>query len=165
MLPHTTTTSMVSLFRLLRGARWLNPPRPPFIPSWDLALVLRALQIAPFEPLQSADLKILSMKTLQLVALAFIKRVGDLLAFSFNESCLEFGPGDGQVVLRPQPGYVPKVPPTPFRDQVVSLQALPPEEADPALDFLCPVRALQLNVEITQSLRNSDQLFFCYGDQ
>ncbi len=70
--------------RFLRGVRRLNPPRPPSIPSWDLALVLRALQIAPFEPLQSADLRILSMKTLLLVALASIKRVGDLQAFSTN---------------------------------------------------------------------------------
>ncbi len=103
--------------------------------------MLRALQIAPFEPLQSADLKILSMKTLLLVALASIKRVGDLQAFSVDESCLEFGPGNGHVVLRPRPGYVPKIPTTPFRDQVLSLQALPPEEADPALALLCPVRA------------------------
>ncbi len=29
--------------RFLRGARRLNPPRPPSLPSWDLALVLRAL--------------------------------------------------------------------------------------------------------------------------
>ncbi len=65
------------------------------------------------------------MKTLLLVALASIKRVGDLQAFSVDESCLEFGPGDGHVVLSPRLGYVPKVPTTPFRDQVVSLQALP----------------------------------------
>ncbi len=37
--------------RFLRGARRLNPPRPPSIPSWDLSLVLRALQQGPFEPL------------------------------------------------------------------------------------------------------------------
>ncbi len=37
--------------RLLRGARRLNPPRLPSIPSWDLSLVLRALQQGPFEPL------------------------------------------------------------------------------------------------------------------
>ncbi len=151
--------------RFLRGARRLNPPRPPSIPYWDLALVLRALQIAPFEPLQSADLRILSMKTLLLVALASIKRVGDLQAFSVDESCLEFGPGDGNVVLSPRPGYVPKVPTTPFRDQVVSLQALPLEEADPALALLCPVRALRLYTDRTQSLRTSDQLFVCYGGQ
>ncbi|ROL45983.1 hypothetical protein DPX16_15542 [Anabarilius grahami] len=151
--------------RFLRGARRLNPPRPPSIPSWDLALVLRALKIAPFEPLQSADLKILSMKTLLLVALASIKRVGDLQSFSVDESCLEFGPGDSHVVLRPRPGYVPKVPTTPFRDQVVSLQALPSEEADPALALLCPVRALRLYIDRTQSVRTSDQLFVCYGGQ
>ncbi len=151
--------------RFLRGARRLNPPRSPFIPSWDLALVLRALQIAPFEPLQSADLRILSMKTLLLVALASIKRVGDLQVFSVDESCLEFGPGDGHVLLSPRPGYVPKVPTTPFRDQVVSLQALPLEEADPALALLCPVRALRLYTDRTQSLRTSDQLFVCYGGQ
>ncbi|XDV35089.1 hypothetical protein PO909_005122 [Leuciscus waleckii] len=151
--------------RFLRGARRLNPPRPPSIPSWDLSLVLRALQDAPFEPLQSADLKLLSLKTLLLIALASIKRVGDLQAFSVDESCLEFGPGDNHVVLRPRPGYVPKVPTTPFRDQVVNLQALPLEEADPALALLCPVRALRMYVDRTQSIRTSDQHFVCYGGQ
>ncbi len=33
--------------RFLRGARRLDPPRPPSIPSWDLSLVLRALQQGP----------------------------------------------------------------------------------------------------------------------
>ncbi len=71
---------------------------------------------------------------------------------------LQFGPVDSQIILRPRPGYVPKVPTTPFRDQVVSLQALPPEEADPALALLCPVRALRHYVDWTQSFRTSDQL-------
>ncbi len=78
--------------RFLRGARRLNPPRPPSIPSWDLSLVLRALQQGPFEPLQTVEPKFLSMKTLLLLALASIKRVGDLHAFSVDDSCLQFGP-------------------------------------------------------------------------
>ncbi len=125
-----------------------TPPPPPSIPSWELALVLWALQIAPFEPLQSADLKILSTKTLLLVALTSVKRVGDLLAFSVYESCLEFGLGDGHVVLRlcAQDSFHSLQGPG-FRDQVVSLQALPLEEADPALALLCLVRALQLCIE------------------
>ncbi len=41
------------------------------------------------------------------------------------EKCLVFGPAYSHVVLRPRPGYVIKVPSTPFRDQVVNLQALP----------------------------------------
>ncbi len=149
--------------RFLRGARRLNPPRPPSIPSWDLSLVLRALQQGPFEPLQTVEPKFLSMKTLLLLALASIKRVGDLHAFSVDDSCLQFGPADSQIILRPRPGYVPKVPTTPFRDQVVSLQALPPEEADQALALLCPVRALRHYVDRTQSFRTLDQLFVCHG--
>ena len=107
----------------------------------------------------------MSLKTVLLVALASLKRVGDLHAFSVDETCLEFGPGDSHVILRPRPGYVPKVPTTPFRDQVVNLQALPSEEADPALALLCPVRALRVYVDRTRSFRTSDQLFICYGGQ
>ncbi len=62
-------------------------------------------------------------------------------------------------------GYVPKVPTTPFRDQVVNLQALPSEEADPALALLCPVRALRIYVTHTRSVRSSEQLFVCHGGQ
>ncbi len=100
-----------------------------------------------------------------LVRSASIKRVGDLEAFSVDKSCLEFWLGDGHVVLRPRPHYVPKVPTTPFRDQVVCLQTLPPEEADPALALPCSVRAFQLYIDRTQSPRTSDQLFVCYGGQ
>ncbi len=111
------------------GARRLNLPRPSSLPSWDFALVLRALQTAPFEPLQSVELKFLSMKTLLLTALASIKRVGDLQAFLVDELCLEFALADSSATLRPRPGYVPQVHTTPFRDQVVNLQVLPLEEA------------------------------------
>ncbi len=151
--------------RFLRGARRLNPPRPHLVPSWDLPSVLTALKEEPFEPLQSVELKFLSLKTVLLTALASVKRVGDLQAFSVDDSCLEFGPADSHVVLRPRPGYVPKVPTTPFMDQVVNLQALPREEADPAIALLCPVRALRVYVDRTQSFRTSDQLFVCFGGQ
>ncbi len=153
------------VIRFLRGARRLNPPRPHLVPSWDLPSVLSALRGAPFEPLQSVELKFLSLKTVLLSALATVKRVGDLQAFSVDDSCLEFGPADSHVVLRPRPGYVPKVPTMPFRDQVVNLQALPREEADPAIALLCPVRALRIYVDRTQSFRTSDQLFVCFGGQ
>ncbi|XP_050958021.1 uncharacterized protein LOC127159160 [Labeo rohita] len=93
--------------------------------------------LPPFlESLESVKLKFLSLKTSLLIVLTSIKKVGDLHAFSVSESCLEFGLADSHVRLRPRPGYVPKVPTTPFRDQVVNLQALPLEEADPALGLL-----------------------------
>ncbi|KAI2668937.1 ORF V: Enzymatic polyprotein [Labeo rohita] len=153
------------IIRFLKGARRLNPPRPHLIPSWDLAVVLQGLQRDPFEPLQSVEVDALSLKTVLLTALTSVKRVGDLQALSVNNACLEFGPADSHVVLRPRPGYVPKVPTTPFRDQVVTLQAISSQEDDPNLTLLCPVRALRIYLERTQPFRRSEQLFVCYGGQ
>ncbi len=147
------------------GSWRMNPSRPPLVPSWDLSIVLAGLQRGPFEPLDSVELKFLSLKTALLTALTSIKQVGDLQAFSVSEECLVFGPVYSHVVLRPRPGYVPKVPTTPFRDQMVNLQVLPSEEADPALALLCPVRALRIYVDLTRSVRSSEQLFVCQGGQ
>ncbi len=119
----------------------------------------------PFEPLQSVELKFLSMKTLLLTALASIKRVGDLQAFSVDESCLEFGPADSSATLRPRPGYVPKVPTTPFRDQVVNLQALPwRRQTQPWLRSVLYVHCDSTWIELGAS-GTSEQLFVCYGGQ
>ncbi|KAL0173115.1 hypothetical protein M9458_033426, partial [Cirrhinus mrigala] len=96
------------IIRFLRGTRRLNPPRPNLIPSWDLAVVLQALQQDHFEPLQSVNINALSLKTALLIVLTSVKRVGDLQALSVNSSCLEFRPGDSYMILRPRPGYVPK---------------------------------------------------------
>ncbi len=143
----------------------MNPSRPPLVPSWDLSIVLAGLHRGPFEPLDTVRQKFLSLKTAHLTVLTSLKRVGDLQAFSVSEECLVFGPVYSHVVLRPRPGYVPKVPTTLFRDQVVNLQALPSEEADPALALLCPVRALRLYVDHTWSVSSSEQLFVCHGGQ
>ncbi len=153
------------IVRFLKGARRMNPSWSPLVPSWDLFIILAGLQRGPFEPLDSVELKFLSLNTAVLTALTSIKWVGDLQAFSVSEECLVFGPVYSHVVLRPWLGYVPKVPTTLFRDQVVNLQALPSEEADPALVLLCPVRALRIYVDRTRSVRSSEQLFVCHGGQ
>ncbi len=140
----------------LKGARRMNPSRSPFMPSWDLSIILAGLQRGPFEPLDSVKLKFWSAKTALLTTLTSIKRVRDLQAFSVSEECLVFGPAYSHVVLRPRPGYVPKVSTTPFHDQVVNLQALPSEEADTALALLCPARALRIYVARTRSFRSSE---------
>ncbi len=51
------------IVRFLKGARRMNPSRPPLVPSWDLSIVLAGLQRGPFEPLDSVELKFLSLKT------------------------------------------------------------------------------------------------------
>ncbi|KAL0192450.1 hypothetical protein M9458_010746, partial [Cirrhinus mrigala] len=88
-----------------------------------------------------------------------------LHAFSVIESCLEFGPADSHVTLRPWPGYVPKDLTTLFQVQMVNLQVLPPKEADLAFALLCPVCALHIYMECTRSFRRFEQLFVCCGGQ
>ncbi len=81
---------------------------------------------APFEPLESASERILTLKVALLLALTSLKRVGDLQAFSVSETCMDFAPGLVKVTLRPRPGYIPKVLSTSFRSQVVTLHSFHP---------------------------------------
>ncbi len=82
---------MVSAF--MRGVRRLRPVRPMAVPSWDLSVVLEGLVTAPFEHLESASVRILTLKVVLLLALTSLKRVGDLQAFSVSETCMDFAPG------------------------------------------------------------------------
>ncbi len=111
------------------------------------------------------NLRSLSLKTALLLALASVKRVGDLQALSISPACLEFGPNDSKVVLKPRHGYVPKVLSTPFRAQVITLSALPPSEEDRELSLLCPVRALRIYFERSAPFRRTEQLFVSFGNR
>ena len=151
------------VIRFLRGARRLNPPRPPSVPMWDLSTVLAAMKGAPFEPIQSISLKHLSFKTVFLMALASVKRIGDLHALSVSPACLEFGPNDSKVILKPRHGYVPKSLNTPFRAQVISLSALPGSSEEEDSSFLCPIRALRAYVSHSAVFRQTEQLFVSFS--
>ncbi len=109
-----------------------------------------ALKGSPFEPLEFSSLRVLSLKTALLLALASVKRVGDLQALSINSACLEFGPNDSKVVLKPRLGYVPKVLSTPFRAQVITLPASvpPPPPMGSQESLLCPVRAREYTLSV-----------------
>ncbi len=58
----------------------MNHMSPRTVPTWDLATILRALRGSTFEPLQSSSLRVLSLKTALLLALASVKQVRDLQA-------------------------------------------------------------------------------------
>ncbi len=156
---------MVSAF--MRGVRRLTPVRPMAVPSWDLSVVLEGLVTAPFEPLESASERILTLKVTLLLALTSLKGVGDLQAFSVSETCMDFAPGLVKVTLRPRPGYIPKVLSTSFQSQVVTLHSFHPppfaSSEDERLHMLCPVRALKLYVDRSKVWRKSSQLLVCFG--
>ena len=76
------TCLKTGLLRLYSSLQSPCPRAGSKIPAWNLDVVLRTLVRAPFEPLASASLRHVTMKTLFLVALATAKRVGELQALS-----------------------------------------------------------------------------------
>ncbi|XP_050958241.1 uncharacterized protein LOC127179639 [Labeo rohita] len=151
--------------RFLRGALRLRPPVRPRVPTWDLSVVLEALCRAPFEPIEEISDRFLTLKTVLLLALSSLKRVGDLQALSVAPSFLDFAPGLLKAFLYPKPGYVPKVPSSTPRPVVLQAFCPPPFlDADhQKRNCMCPVRALDAYVHRAARWRKSDQLFVCYG--
>jgi hypothetical protein len=151
--------------RFLRGALRLRPPVRSRVPPWDLAVVLNALCRPPFEPIEEISDRLLTLKTVFLLAMASLKRVGDLQALSVAPTHLDFAPGMAKAFLYPRAGYVPKVPS--ITPQPVVLRALsPPPFRDPdqlKLNRMCPVRALDAYVHRAALWRRTDQLLVCYG--
>ena len=89
-------------------------------------IVLEGLSVAPFEPLESVSEKFLTFKTIFLLAISSLKRVGDLQALSVSPTCLEFAPGMVKAFLYPKQGYVPKVPTNIPRPIVLQAFSPPP---------------------------------------
>ncbi|KAI2661254.1 enzymatic polyprotein [Labeo rohita] len=134
--------------RFLRGALRLRPPVRPRVPSWDLSVVLEALCRPPFEPVEEISDRFLTLKTVLLLALSSLKRIGDLQALSVAPSFLDFAPGLSKAFLFPKAGYVPKVPTSTPRPVVLQAFCPPPfRDADQQkLNCMCPVRALDAYV-------------------
>ena len=151
----------------LAGVRRLRPVTRATAPQWDLPLVLNALCGAPFEPLEGASLKWLSVKTALLLALATGKRVSDLRALSIQPGCLVISGDASKAVLRPNPAFVPKVVQSAFAARPVELSAFfPPPHAngeEERLHALCPVRVLAEYIRRTAGTRATSQLLVCYG--
>ncbi len=146
------------VIRFLRGARRLNPPRPPSIPSWDLSLVLRALQQGPIEPCKQLSWSFSQMKN-STPACTKLHQEGWGPACIF---CRRFVP-------KVWTGGFPDNPEAPVRLCAkgfhFSLRGPGGEPASaapgggrPSQSFACPVWALTCYVDRTRSFRTSDQL-------
>ncbi len=151
------------IIRFLRGVLRLRPRVRSRVPPWDLAVVLEALCKPPFEPIEQVSERLLTLKTVLLLAISSLKRVGDLQALSV--ASIDFTPGLAKVFLYPRVGYVPKVPSSVPRPVILQAFCPPPfrEPNQEKLNCMCPVRALDAYVHRTALWRKSDQLLVCYG--
>ncbi|KAI2662206.1 Contactin-associated protein 1 [Labeo rohita] len=132
--------------RFLRGALRLRPPVRHRVPTWDLAVVLEALCRPPFKPTEESSDHHLSTKTVLLLALTSLKRVGDLQALSVAPSHLEFAPGMAKASLYPRPGTTAYCTPGLLSSSLSGLI----------------VRTLDTYVHRAALWRKTDQLLVCY---
>ncbi len=137
--------------RFIQGATWIRSPTRATVPSWDLAIVLEGLVCTPFEPLESVPVRFLTLKMFSLMAITYLKRIGDLQALSISPSSLDFAPGLVKVILHPHPNYLLKVPFSTMNPVVLEAFSHPPftTPEQERLHLLCPVRALQTYVHRT----------------
>ncbi|XP_073428589.1 uncharacterized protein [Dendrobates tinctorius] len=144
----------------IQGVSRLVPPYKRPLDTWDLNLVLTALQAPPFEPLRGVPLSILSQKVVFLVAITSLRRVSELSALSCRRPFLAFH--QDKVVLRTVPSFLPKVVSNFHLNEEISLPSLcpvPVHRVEKALHTLDLVRALRIYVSRTAPFRKSDSLF------
>ena len=153
------------LRQYMKGVRHLRPIPNHLVPTWDLAVVLDSLSQPPFEPLEEVDMKFLSFKTAILVALTTTKRVSDIHALSVSPECMRFLDDDLRVIIKPNPGFVPKNPLAKCVPADLDAFYPPPFSSveERRLHNLCPVRALRVYTDRTRASRKSDQLFVAYA--
>ncbi len=157
--------SLVSQF--LNGTYHLWPRNIMRSPAWNLIIVLHSLVKAPFEPLDQANLKFLTWKTVFLLPICSAKRVSELHSLSVSEDCLGWKAENAGIYLWPNPSFLPKVPWPGMINQGIDLDAFLPDPSCSGtgldISFLCSVRALRTYIEHTRPLRQSHkQLFVCF---
>lgn len=152
--------------RYIKGSENLRERSEVRPPPWDLPLVLNALCEAPFEPLEEAGSRELSIKTALLLALVSGKRRGELCALSAEKhSCIITG-DEAKAVLFVNPAFKPKVVTGAYVNTPLTINAFhlqPNTQEERRLHLLCPVRALAQYIRHTSQFRVSNQLFICYG--
>ena len=130
------------------------------IPSWDLALVLNRLASQPFEPLDKAPLKLLTWKTVFLLALASGRRRGELHALDFSK--LFWKDNFSEAKFSVIPSFLAKTqladsPPLSFVIPALDSSLGTSLDADVKL---CPLRALRSYLKRTKKLRAGKRLLF-----
>ncbi|KAJ1101564.1 hypothetical protein NDU88_006631 [Pleurodeles waltl] len=150
--------------RFLKGLTHLFPPTPFIMPQWDLKLVLTYLMCTPFEPMHNCPLRLLTFKTVFLVAITSARRVSELQALSSKPPYLSVHPD--KVLLHTRAFFLPKVV-TPFHvGQSITLPTFyappHPSHEEERLHRLDPKRALAFYLNRTKDFRVDDQLFVGY---
>ncbi|KAG8551665.1 hypothetical protein GDO81_004210 [Engystomops pustulosus] len=93
--------------RFIRATSRLKPTVRIAVPSWDLSVVLNYLTGPPFEPLDSKNIKELTLKLTFLIAITSARRLGEIQALSIKEPYLKVS--EDRITLMLDKNFIPKV--------------------------------------------------------
>ena len=110
--------------QFMAGAKRLRP-QPVTLPNWSLQPVLEALSKAPWEPIISADLKHVTLKTVFVLAITSARRVSELQALCLDNGCYKTV-GPDTVILRTNVNFQPKCRTLFHRAQEIKLESFHP---------------------------------------
>ncbi|KAG8573399.1 hypothetical protein GDO81_012391 [Engystomops pustulosus] len=146
--------------RFILASSRIRPQILRRVPTWDLKLVLDALSRPPFEPLDSANIKNLTLKTTLLVAVTTARRLGEIQAISIKEPYMRVL--SDRIILTLDPGFIPKVTSRFHRAQEITLPSFceNPSTSREASWHLLDVRRIVLAyIKATESWRLDNNLF------
>lgn len=147
---------------MMRSFGVTRPPVRKLCPAWNLPLVLMKLCLPPFEPIEKADIKFLTWKTVFLLAAASARRRSTLHALSTAEGHIVWS-GQG-VNLIPAPGFLAKNESANYLSKSIFLPEMSGVSSVEEDRWLCPCRALRVYIDKTRKVRNSEkQLFLTYA--
>ena len=154
----SSVTNSQFLTRLMKSFFLKRPPTKTLLPAWSLPAVLRALASAPFESLHKASLRLLTLKTAFLVAIALGHRVSLLRALCVDPGHLRWEASG--VRLIPRPGFIAKNQSmTSGSVEIFLIPAISTLSSVEEDKVWCPVRTLKWYVDRTKSRRTSSSLF------
>ena len=114
-------------------------------------MVLDFLLRGPYEPLNRASVRHVTLKTVFLFALASGRRRGEIHAFSTTPACLRWSRGYSSVTLCTEPTFLAKNQVPTFSPEPVQIPSSDSVVGQSDLDrLLCPVRTVKFYLDKTK---------------
>ena len=157
--PSGASVSDAGQLDMLIRAMGLKRPRiRSLAPPWDMAKVLEALAKSPYEPMASASLLNVSIKTAFLIAAASVRRRSTLHALSIEGGHIQWG--NHGVRLVPDPSFLTKTQTIDFLPAPICLSEIHSYSSIREDKVWCPVRALKWYMKRTEPLRGTCHSLF-----
>ena len=134
------------------------------VPTWDLSIMLKAVIREPFEPISEASLRLITLKTVFLIAMTTARSLSELQALSIREPYMQVL--EDRVILRTDQSFVPKVASSFHKSQDIILPSFcnkPANSKEEQLHRLDVRRCLLAYLDATKEFRTSEALFVLFS--